>query len=416
MSSVLLLAAAVLASASPALAANSPFSLTSLFTPPAVVLVPEHYDGFELRFKRFTFRPAEFKTESALVAVVAFYLLVYYLGKRSNQTRSYAWIKAHSSYYGTQFTKPFDKGEVLADGPTDFTAFSTGRRGLYSLHTTFTLLPRHDIIQQLYVLIRGIVQIDWQAKDEITLDFTLRHENTTGGVTPPGFVWAVVNKDELKLRNERWDLGLFTKTTDAIPLHQTLQAMTENTDINNVLLKSGAAPSLLEVLKNGDNLKYFRSLIVTDQPSVRPDTWELEEPVPSLLTRPRHVVLTLSLPSSSDAASTLPIVRAAFELVDVIGAINGSVPASANSVAARGASLQTETLKKLKVARKDWDALLEKERTSEKVAEEEDAKRLAKKRAEDERIAKLPAAEQQKLLEKERKRSLRKAQMRQVKK
>lgn len=77
------------------------------------------------------------------------------------------------------------------DGPSDFTAYSTGRRGLYSLHTTFTLLPRHDILQQLYILIRGIVQIEWQAKDEITLDFTLRYENVNGGTTAPGFVWAV---------------------------------------------------------------------------------------------------------------------------------------------------------------------------------------------------------------------------------
>jgi len=55
---------------------------------------------------------------------------------------------------------------------------------------------------------------------------------------------------------------MFTKITDAIPLHVTLQGMTEATDINHVLLKSGAAPTLLETLKNVETLKYFRSLIV----------------------------------------------------------------------------------------------------------------------------------------------------------
>lgn len=77
--------------------------------------------------------------------------------------------------------------------------------------------------------------------------------------------------------------------------------------------------------------------------------------------------------------------------------------------------------------------MLEKERVAEKVAEEDEAKRAAKKKLEDERVAKLSAAEQQKviiwllpssfriltifqILEKERKRAMRKAQMRSVRK
>lgn len=176
-------------------------SLGTLFAPPPVVLVPAEYDGFELRFKRFTFRPTEFKTEGIIVAVVALYLAVYYLGKRINSTRSYAWIKAHSALYTAQFATPFSSGEVLADGASDLAAFSTGRRGLYSLHTTFTLLPRHDLIQQLYIFIRSSLQLDWVAQDEITLDFNLRHGSA------PGFVWAIVNKDELKnLRANRFDV------------------------------------------------------------------------------------------------------------------------------------------------------------------------------------------------------------------
>lgn len=81
-------AAAALAAASPVSAAFGDFGLTSIFQPPPVVLVPEHYDGFELRFMRFTIRPAELKLEGALIAAVALYLAVYYLGKRANSTRS----------------------------------------------------------------------------------------------------------------------------------------------------------------------------------------------------------------------------------------------------------------------------------------------------------------------------------------
>lgn len=239
--------------------------------------------------------------------------------------------------------------------------------------------------------------------------------------------------------------------------------MTEFSDISNVLLKSGAAPSLLETLNNPEALKYFRALVVcfsslsdsafvpsfysyffslhslilthlihvsmslpiqvTDQPYERPDTFELPNPVPSLLTRPRHLILTLSLPPSSDAASTLPLVRAVFELVDVLAAINLSSPSTTltpfslpPSHPARPASLLPETLRKLRLTRKEWDDRLEKERLADKLAEEDDAKRAAKKKAEEERVGKLSAGEQQKLLERERKRSLRKAQARGAKK
>jgi hypothetical protein len=56
--------------------------------------------------------------------------------------------------------------------------------------------------------------------------------------------------------------GSFTKTSDAIPVHPTLQVMTEYADVNDMILKSGAAPSLLPTLKDPDALQYFRSLIV----------------------------------------------------------------------------------------------------------------------------------------------------------
>ena len=52
----------------------------------------------------------------------------------------------------------------------------------------------------------------------------------------------------------------FTKTTDAIPVDQSVQIMTEYADINDVLLKSTSP--LLEALKDGAALKHFRSLIV----------------------------------------------------------------------------------------------------------------------------------------------------------
>jgi len=379
-----------------------------LLTPPPLVVVPEDYDGFELRWRRLVFRPAEFKTEGILFGVLLLYVLWYYLGKWENTNRAFKWVDAHTALYQSQFSVPFKENEVVADGASDLYAFATGRRGLYSLHTTFRLLPRHDLLQVAYMFLRGLVDLEYAPRDEITLDFKMLYDVSS---SPPGFVWGVVDKNELKqLRLERWDLASFTKTSDAIPVHPTLQIMTEYADINDMMLKSGAAPSLLNALKEPDTLQYFRSLIVTDQPEKRPDTYELKTPVPSLLTRSRHILLTLSLPPALRASSTLQLVRTTFELVDALGQYHGTVTLGNNHPAKGAATLLPETMRKLRATRKDWVELLEKERTKEMTAEEEEAKRVAKKKAEDEKVSKLSAAEQQKLLEKERKRALRKAQ------
>ncbi|KAF9515277.1 hypothetical protein BS47DRAFT_1376315 [Hydnum rufescens UP504] len=375
---------------------------------PSLVMVPEHYDGFELRWRRLVFRPAEFKTEGILFGVLILYVLWYYLGKWENTTRAFKWVDAHTALYQMQFSVPFKENEVVADGASDLYAFSTGRRGLYSLHTTFRLLPRHDLAQIVYLFLRGLVDLEYTPRDQITLDFKLLYDSSS---SPSGFVWAVVDKNELKeLRLERWDLGSFTKISDAVPVHPTLQVMTEYADVNDMVLKSGAAPSLLATLKDPDALQYFRSLIVTDLPETRPDTWELSTPVPSFATRSRHIQLTLSLPPARSASSTLPMVRAAFELVDALGQYNGTVALGNNHPAKGTVTLLPETLRKLRATRREWDDRLEKERTKEKAAEEEETRRAAKKKTEDEKVAKLSAAEQQKLLEKERKRALRKAQ------
>jgi hypothetical protein len=118
------------------------------------------------------------------------------------------------------------------------------------------------------------------------------------------------------------------------------------------------------------------------------------------LTRPRRIQLTFSLPPASQASSTLPLVKAAFEIVDalsnIFGSHSGLLP---TGHPARSAVLQPETIRKLRSTRREWDERLEKERTANKAAEEDSARRAAKKKAEDEKLSKLSPAEQQKVNE-----------------
>jgi hypothetical protein len=105
-----------------------------------------------------------------------------------------------------QFSRPTASGGdgigLTSDGYSDFFAFSTGRRTIASLHTIFTLRPRHDLFQLGFQFGWGLVDLLYTPKDEVTLDFKL-HAN----VAVPEFVWALVAKgDANSIKKERWDL------------------------------------------------------------------------------------------------------------------------------------------------------------------------------------------------------------------
>ena len=74
------------------------------------------------------------------------------------------------------------------------------------------------------------------------------------------------------------------------------------------------------------------------------------------------------------------------------------------------AALRPETRTKLKKAREEVEKQLREDAQREKKEEEEEEKAAARKKARDERVSKLSAAEQQKVLEREKKRLLRKSQ------
>jgi hypothetical protein len=100
-----------------------------------------------------------------------------------------------------QFSRPTNGG-LTQDGYSDFFNFSTGRRVVASLHTVFTLRPRHDPFQAIFQLLYSFYDLSYEPSDVVTLDFKL-HANTNA----PEGVFAVVRKGELRtIKRERWDL------------------------------------------------------------------------------------------------------------------------------------------------------------------------------------------------------------------
>lgn len=174
----------------------------------------------------------------------------------------------------------------------------------------------------------------------------------------------------------------------------------EFADVTTNLLKPYGQFQLTQILSQPVIQPYFRSLSLTDQPRVCP-------PVP-LESSERHkrLVLSLSLPPGSDAAATLPLVAAAFQLVDIIAG-EGRLPGVRGGL---NAALRPETRTKLRKAREEVDKQIRDDAQREKKEEEEEEKAATRKKARDERVSKLSAAEQQKVLEREKKRLLRRSQ------
>ncbi|KAF9453011.1 DUF1682-domain-containing protein [Macrolepiota fuliginosa MF-IS2] len=360
--------------------------LGGLSPPPAVV--PEDYDGLEYRWKLFVFRPAYFQKEVWLVAGILLYVAVWWIGSSKNKRTANKWLNAHFPIYEQQFSKTDSKyGRLTADGYSDYFSYCTGRRNIASLHTVFAFRPRHDLFQYLFQLGRQVMDLQYRPKDDLQLDFTL-----APGVLSGDFVFAIVSKDELvTIKDSRWDLTL-TKTTDNTQVPTTFSVMSEFADVTENILK------IIGPLIEDQKIRpYFRSLSITDQPRDRPSG-----PVPAG-EREKHVILNLEIPPSSQLGVTAAFVAGLFPLIDSLSKVH----------------LRPETKTKLRRIREDLDKELKADAEKDKKEEAEQARqdrKAAKKKAEDERVSKLSAAEQRKHLEKEKKKAMRKTQGRIVQK
>jgi len=168
----------------------------------------------------------------------------------------------------------------------------------------------------------------------------------------------------------------FTRTSDHAALPPTLSVMTEWADVTDNIFKATTTFSLTNILSDPTNLKYFKSLSVTDQPRERPAL-----PL-TPAEREKHVILCLAVPPADKAAETVPLISAMFTFIEGLTKIN----------------LRPETRSKMKKLREDVDRAIREEAIKEKKEEMVEDKKAAKRKAEQERISRLSAAEQKKVL------------------
>ncbi|CAD6567438.1 MAG: hypothetical protein TREMPRED_003625 [Tremellales sp. Tagirdzhanova-0007] len=391
--------------------------LLQAVSPPQSAGPSRHYDGYELRWKAFVFRPALFAFEATMLGIMATYILVYVVGRTINQSRAKAaqvMIAPYKPLLDSQFaaTRP-----LLSSGPSLHLLYSSGRRNVLCLHTTLTLLPLHDLVGLLYRFGRSIVDPTHDISEGILFELTLGRGDA-GLQSESVGVWAVVDKDSMRqTREKRWDLvggplfpGNARTTADqkidpdqTFPrLHETSNVpmthalFTEHSDCTDALLKTPSI-GIPELLGNPSSASVLKYLLISDVSSRRP----VKGPLP-VKYRSRAVVLAVHKPSNPTQEKAVKAwLQVALNVADLLVKPN---------------LLKPEVSRKLQGTRKTVDADLStsynKEQAEDKPAEETaEDKRFAKKRAE---RAAMSEKELKRVEDLDKKREMRKLQKKQA--
>ncbi|KAI0911475.1 hypothetical protein F4824DRAFT_7972 [Ustulina deusta] len=355
----------------------------------------------------------EFRNEGLILSVIAIIWTLHFFGSRLNRAKSKAWAKAHTPLLTSEFALVGFGGSSISEDESDkllkekslfeYASYATGRQNVAFMDVKLSLMKRFN---PLVLFPEFIISFFFESfpTPEDSLGATIypfdgREAQIVPGIpgaaelrskdsksTYDGFVWAIVNKNQMKeLREERYDVSItFTKDHPKLPIWTTV--MSESAEITSALLTD----ELVEAVKKAGDL--FNYLIITDQPSEKPKT--LDEAAPR-----KRIFLRYQLPSSNNYESLLPLFSYFVRLPDQL---------------ATAAHFRTEVLRKVKSVREENIKQIQKVAEEEKAEEralERDKARKAKRDAE---LNALDAKAQKKYLEKEKEKELRKAAKKQT--
>jgi len=286
-----------------------------------------------------------------------------------------------------------------------FSSYATGRQNVAFVDISITLLKRYNPFGMFVEYISGFFFDSMPAPVEkmeaILYPFDGKEALTVPGQIPgaqelrnrdskssyDGFVWALVNKEKMKLlRDERYDVSITTtKDNSKLPIWATV--MSESAEVTDLLL----TPELVKAVEKAGEL--FDYMVVTDQPIDKPTT--LDETVPK-----KRIYLSIRLPgSASEYQNTLPMFDYFLRLPDLL---------------VQSAHFRPEVMRKVRSAREDTIRKLQKadeeEKAEERALEREKAKRMKRELE----LKGLDAKAQKKYLEKEREREQKKSMKKQT--
>lgn len=251
----------------------------------------------------------DFKQEGAIFLVILVILAVHLWGTKTNRAKAKAWAAAHTPALQKEFalvgfgTKALTiedaEGQGLArsslNNPdsqvlkeaalNEFKTYATGRSNVAFMDTRITLHKRYNPFMMAVDFVLSFF-FDSMPNPTEKLEATIypfdgRESLTVPGLQLPGahelrnkdakssydgFVWAVVNKDDMKrLRDERYDVSITTtKDNSKLPIWATV--MSEAAEITDLLL----TPELAKAVEEAGELMEY--IVITDQPVDKPTT------------------------------------------------------------------------------------------------------------------------------------------------
>ncbi|OXG21659.1 hypothetical protein C366_01342 [Cryptococcus neoformans Tu401-1] len=361
--------------------------ILSTISPPPAAPLQRDYDGYQVCWKMFCFRPALFKFEAIAFSLLGLYLGMYFVGKIVNGGRAKSAVAPFQSFLSSQFTsiRP-----LLTSSPALHLLYATGRRNLLCLHITITLYPLHDIPGLIYNFVKGIIEPTFDSSEGLVFDATLGMG--VDGLQDGVGVWAVVEKSFMRdLRQKRWDLT-FAKLTEKSSFPITHALFQEHVDVTDIVLKTPNV-GVTELLADPVTAGVLKYLLITDAPALRPAKGPLAPK-----SKSRHIILSVHKPSNKEQEEAVKAwLQVTLNLADLL---------------ARPGLLKPDVVRKLVKTRQQVDeelvAQYKKEQNEENPpAETAEDRRLAKKKAE---RAAMSEKELKKAEELDRKRELRKMQ------
>ncbi|KAG5363353.1 UPF0674 endoplasmic reticulum membrane protein [Yarrowia sp. B02] len=336
----------------------------------------------------------DWSKEAFIVGFIVFYVGLFFLGSSLNKKKINGWVDANKAVLASQFyqvganpTGVKDRKILVADTPSNFTTYATGRVNIDSLTAKSKLKTRQNLLTLVFEYVFSFFMDAVPVPDdEVTITLKINR-----GANVPDGTWAIVHKDAMrKAREDLYFLSL-TKTSDSDKLPVACVFMTESAELTEKLYN----PALKELL--AETQPFFRYLAITDLPADRPS--KASEYEKSLVGSTKTVVLKLAIPSSaSDLAKTAQLLEAAVNLVD----------------AASKLTLRPETAKKIRATRETEIKKIQKVADEERAEEEAEKRAAAKKEAETKAISALSPEAQRKAEQKLREKEARKAQKKQT--
>lgn len=369
-------------------------------------------------------QPSDFYFEMIIMPFILLALLVHFWGSTVNRKKAKKWMAVHQPVLESEFAlvgyhqvpkeTPVSEGtqgdsllesankldgKNLSDdllkeqAPYEFQAYASGRLNVAFMDAKILLHRRMNPAQLFAEHFVGMFFESVKPKKERVEAVLYAFDGNEKNFVPPripgaeevekakgvgnssydAFVFAIVNKLEMRMfRDERYDASL-TFTKDNAKLPEWATCMSESAEITDTILTKELVAA---VEKAGDLFEY---LIITDQPTDKPTT--LDE-----ATQKKRIHMSLRLPSNGDYSSTLPLFQAFVRLPDFL---------------ASQAHFRAEVMRKVNTVREAEKAKLK--RVADKETEEERLKQMEKLKREerDRKLKGMSAEEQRKFLDRE---------------